>query len=128
MDVNLALDDAPHQQNLENALKQLQALVKKDSDLNHGKTLDDKFLRKFLYTQNYDATKAFDHIKGYFTLRKSHPEMYVLPSQVMDVFKDRMFSILPHKNSSGEVIVYIRSRFWDPAQYSPEHILKGEIR
>ena len=111
---------------LADSLKQLRYLVEKDSDLNNGKILDDKFLRKFIYTQNYDANKAYNHIKGYFHLRKSNPEMYVEPSKVMDVFKERIFSILPQKGSSGETIVYIRCGNWDPSKFDPIHLIKGQ--
>ena len=92
-----------------------------------GKTLDDSFLLKFLRVRDHDVTQAADLLKGYFSMRKDHPELFKLPSEIIEVFKDKVFSISPKKNSSGELVMIFRPGHWNPSKYDAYHIAAGPV-
>jgi len=92
-----------------------------------GKTLDDPFILKFLRAREHDVDKTVELMKGYFTMRKEHPELFKLPSEVIQVFKDKVFTIGHKTNSSGELVVIFRPGFWDPAKYDAYLIAAGPI-
>lgn len=92
-----------------------------------GKNLDDAFLLKFLRTREHNVDQTIELLKGYFTMRKEHPELFKLPSEVIEVFKDKVFTIGPKLNSTGELVMIFRPGFWIPSKYDAYHIAAGPV-
>lgn len=92
-----------------------------------NRTLDDSFLLKFLRVREHNVEQTVELLKGYFKMRKDHPELFKLPSEVIEVFKDKVFTIGQHTNSSGELIMIFRPGFWNPTKYDAYQIAAGPV-
>jgi len=111
---------------LRDLLLELQTKVSQDALLS-TKYLDEDFLLKFLRIREYDVDATVILMKGYFVMRVDHPELFQLPSQVADVFKDKVFTITPKRNSTGELVVLFRPGFWDVKKYDAYHICAAPV-
>ena len=90
--------------------------------------LDDDFFIKYLKGKNMDVDEAFKLIEGYFKMRSSHPELFLLPSKVQNVFNDGIFTIHTEKNPiGGEMIVIFRPGKWDVSKYDAWHLSAAPI-
>ena len=107
-------------------LAKLKSLLSADPYLSE-KNIDDDFAVKFLRVRCHDVDAAFTLIKGYFNMRKDHPELFKLPSEVVDVLQDKVFSISPKTNSTGELIMIFRPGLWDTTKYDAYHIAAAPV-
>lgn len=90
--------------------------------------LDDDFFIKYLKGKDMNVEEAFKVIEGYFKMRSSHPELFLLPSKVQDVFNDGIFTIHQEKNSiGGEIIIIFRPGKWNTSKYNAWHLSAAPI-
>lgn len=90
--------------------------------------LDDDFFIKYLKGKGMNVDEAFKLIQGYFKMRSSHPELFLLPSKVQDVFNDGIFTFHQEKNSiGGETVVIFRPGKWDVSKYDAWHLSAAPI-
>ena len=117
---------SPKCPNLADKLTQLKSKVAGE-ELLKGKHLDDAFLLRFFNVRNFDVDATCELIKGYFTMRKEHPEFFQLPSQVFDVFKDQVFTLIPNGKCEGQSILIFQPGNWDPKKYPATLIAAGPV-
>lgn len=90
--------------------------------------LDNDFFIKYLKGKDMNVDEAFKLIEGYFKMRSSHPELFLLPSKVQNVFNDGIFTMNQEKNPiGGEVIVIFRPGKWDVSKYDAWHLSAAPI-
>lgn len=111
---------------LQKLLEQLKAKIAADAYLS-TRNIDGDFVLKFLRVRDHDVEAAFVLITGYFAMRKDHPELFRLPSEVVDVFQDNVFSISLEKNSTGEVVLLFRPGNWNTTKYDAYHIAAAPV-
>lgn len=113
---------------LESSLQELIKLIKDDKDRElFNRDLDDKFLIKFLRVTKFDAKQSLNRIKCWYSLRRSHPNMFVLPSTVQDIFDDGVFDIHKRRGPNGELIVILRPGKWEPSKFDLNHFLSSLV-
>lgn len=96
-------------------------------DMLSQKKLDDKFILKFLRARHFDVAAAHRHIKGYFKLRLAYPNLFLVPSRVINNFFDNVLDILPHRTPKGEVMAIMRTGNWEPEKYDILHCMAAPI-
>lgn len=90
--------------------------------------LDADFFIKYLKGKDMNVDEAFKLIEGYFKMRSFHPELFLLPSKVQDVFNDGIFTIHQQRNSiGGEMVVIFRPGRWDVSKYDAWHLSAAPI-
>lgn len=97
--------------------EKLQQLLHNDHEL-HNYNLTGKFLTRFLAARDNDAISAYNLVKGYFSLRKEHPEFFMNTSTVVRTFSKRMFYFQRERSPSGHFIVYNKPSNWDYSKHS----------
>lgn len=107
-------------------LTQLKGKVNED-DLLKSKKLDDYFLLRFLNVRNFEPEATVELIRGYYTMRKDHPELFLLPSQVIEVFKDDVFTFIPDETSEGQRVLLFQPGNWNPQKYPATLIAAGPV-
>ena len=111
---------------LQRLLEQLKGKIAADAYLS-GRNIDDDFALKFLRVRNHDVEAAFLLMNGYFAMRKDHPELFRLPSEVVNVLQDNVFSISPETNSTGEIVLLFRPGNWNTTKYDAYHIAAAPV-
>lgn len=106
--------------------EELLSKVAADKDL-QGKHLDYKFLIKFLLCHKFDVNETFNHIKGYFKIRKAFPGLYLKPSEVVDVYKKKILFRSHVRGPNGEGYVILRACQWRPGDMTAEHACAAGI-
>lgn len=109
--------------------KSYEELLKKielDDQLREKK-LDYPFLMKFLLCHQFDVDATLAHIKGYFSVRKSFPGLYLKPSETRDVYQKKIMFKPNVRGANGEGIMIIRVINWCPKEMTAEHAMAGGI-
>ncbi|KAI1280574.1 Retinaldehyde-binding protein 1 [Halotydeus destructor] len=104
----------------------LREKIRLNQDLNQVK-FDDKFLLKFLRARHHNVDATVDLLNGYVSVKASHPQLFVPPSKVRDVFEDDICCVLPKKNSTGSTLVLVKPGNWNPAKYDVQHVISASV-
>lgn len=119
------------QEKLQESLQLLRSKInsaKTSFPFNQNYDFDDDFLTKFLKGKDLDVDATFNQIKGWFRMRKDHPELFCLPSEVKGVFDDNVFTLCPKRNSkTNQLVMFFRPGHWDPEKYSAQHIASAPV-
>ena len=105
---------------------ELLSKIESDEEL-RSKNLDYPFLMKFLLCHKFDVDATITHIKGYFSVRKAFPGIYLKPSETKDVYEKKIM-FKPHvRGPNGEGVMVIRVVNWSPKEMTAEHAMAGGI-
>lgn len=108
------------------ALAELRLKVTSSKDLSKYQ-LEDSFLLKFLRARLLDIPKSLLHISAYFQLRRKSPQIFQLPSKSLSAFSTKVFTILPNRGPSGEILVILRVANWDPSKHHFDTVIGGPL-
>lgn len=100
--------------------------IESDEEL-RVKKLDYEFLMKFLLCHQFDVNATLTHIKGYFSVRRNFPGIYLKPSETRDVYEKKIMFKPEVRGSRGEGIMIVRVGNWNPKEMSAEHAMAGGI-
>lgn len=89
--------------------------------------LDDDFFIKYLKGKGMNVDEAFKLIQGYFKMRSSRPELFLLPSKVQDVFNDGIFTFHEKNPIGGEMVVIFRPGKWNVSKYDAWHLSAAPV-
>lgn len=109
---------------LANCVQQLRDLVANSNQYGHL-CLSDEFLIKFLRAKQFNVESSFKRLCNYLQLRNEHPELFKLPSAVIDVIKAGVFEILEHL-PSGEALITVKAKNVDP-KIDLNHLFAAQI-
>ncbi|XP_069354735.1 uncharacterized protein [Maniola hyperantus] len=115
------------QQNIENGLRDLRVLLKREVNL-IVPIDDDEFLIKFLRPTKYHAESAFKKIQAYYKFRLSHQDYCqdLYPSAVRLAFDHSIVSILSPRDQHGRRIMFVESgERWNPRQVPVWEVFRG---
>ena len=117
---------SPRCPDLGDKLAQLRSEISSE-ELLRNKNLDDAFLLRFLNVRHFNVDATCELIKGYFTMRKEHPEFFKLPSQVFDLYKDQVFTFIPNSKCEGQNVLIIQAGNWDPKKCPASLMVAGPV-
>lgn len=104
----------------------LRESIKHSTELQHIVFSSD-FLLKFLRARLFDVDKAKDLLLDYFSMRKHHPEMFPLASEVTKGFTPPLFSVMEKRLTSGEQLVILRPGKWDTKKHDFSTVISSSI-
>nr|XP_034839030.1 alpha-tocopherol transfer protein-like [Maniola hyperantus] len=115
------------QENIENGLRDLRVLLKREANL-VVPIDDDEFLLKFLRPTKYYAESAFKKIQAYYKFRLSHQDYCrdLYPSAVRLAFDHSIVSILSPRDQHGRRIMFVESgERWNPRHVPLREVFRG---
>lgn len=72
---------------MEHCLKQLKKMIQRDEVLNQDH-FHDEYLSLFILSNDFRLKHSFHSLKSYYISRKSHPEFFWPPSELIKLFYD----------------------------------------
>ncbi|XP_023947337.1 alpha-tocopherol transfer protein-like [Bicyclus anynana] len=115
------------EENIENGLIDLRALLKKEANL-VVPIDDDEFLLKFLRPCKFYAESAFKKIQAYYQFRLTHKDYCrdLYPSAVRLAFDHSIVSVLSPRDQHGRRIMFVESgERWNPRHVPLREVFRG---
>nr|ATY51970.1 CRAL-TRIO domain-containing protein [Bicyclus anynana] len=115
------------EENIENGLIDLRALLKKEANL-VVPIDDDEFLLKFLRPCKFYAESAFKKIQAYYQFRLTHKDYCrdLYPSAVRLAFDHSIVSVLSPRDQHGRRIMFVESgERWNPRRVPLREVFRG---
>lgn len=98
-----------------------------NSGLDGPTILEDTFLRKFLWSCNFNIHESHKLLNTYLAVRTAYPHLFGPPRLYRKVFEDDIIGVLPYKGPEKETLVLSKPGNWNPHNYDIYHVLGAAI-